>query len=341
MRDFSVVVPVRDAARTLPACLRALAELEPSPAELLLVDNGSVDGSLELLRRFGADRARVRVLEEATPGASAARNRGIREARAGIVAFTDADCTPEPGWLARLSPPFEDPGVGAVAGRVVAASPGTALELFNALYTLRSPPEPGRFRRWTPRSGGFPTANLAVRRDLLEELDGFDESIEIYGEDHDLCARLYGRDAAIAYRPEARVAHHHRVRLGPMLRQAFGFGRSHPWLLRHHGSGLWIDLPGMSTAWESAPVTAWLDLAGADKKLALALLGAALAPVLWPLPILYSLWLPYGCGRRAMTAEPPRSALLGLPLAGLLLLKSAALSLGRLWGSLRHGALCV
>jgi len=336
VRDFSVVVPVRDAARTLPMCLRALGRLDPPPSELLLVDNGSQDASTVLLRRFDADRPRVRILEETTPGASAARNRGIREARGEIVAFTDADCTPEPDWLQRLSPPFDDAGVGAVAGRVVPATPQTTLELFNALYTLRSPSEPGRFERWTPRSGGFPTANLAVRRGLLEALDGFDETIEIYGEDHDLCARLYQQGAAITYTPEARVAHHHRVRLQPMLRQAFGFGRSHPWLLRHHGTGLWLDLPGVTTAWESAPVTAWLDLAGADKKLVATLLAAGLTPVLLPLPILYSLWLLYGCSRRVMT-----SARLGLPLAGLLLLKSAALSLGRLWGSLRRGALCV
>lgn len=341
MRPVSVVVPVLDAARTVPNCLRALDGLDPAPQQTLLVDNGSRDGSLALLREFGLGRSDVEVLEEPERGAAAARNRGIRAARGEIVAFTDADCAPEPGWLRHLIPPLERQSVGAVAGRVIPAPPRSTLELFNALYTLRLPADDGRFQRWTPRSGGFPTANLAVRRSLLDAVGEFDEEVGIYGEDYDLCARLYRRGAEIRYEPAARVVHHHRVRLGPMLRQAFGFGRSHAYLLRRHGRGLWLDLPGLDLAWESSPFTGWIDLAGADKKL-LIMAGVALAwPFLWPLPALYGAWLPLGCARRARAAGAEAWGRRAAPLAGLLLLKSAALSSGRLWGSLRYGALCV
>ncbi|MGH7432183.1 MAG: glycosyltransferase family 2 protein, partial [Candidatus Methylomirabilales bacterium] len=76
MLNVSAVIPVRNAIRTLPDCLAALERLEPAPAEILLVDNGSTDGSLLLLRAFARDRAaeRAQVLEEPRRGAAAARN---------------------------------------------------------------------------------------------------------------------------------------------------------------------------------------------------------------------------------------------------------------------------
>lgn len=340
MRSVSLVVPVKDASRTLPRCLQALGRLDPPPLEILLVDNGSRDTSRELLERFARDHHDVRVLEEPRPGAAAARNRGIATARGQVVAFTDADCVPERDWLGRLVVPVGDGSTAAAAGRVTAATPDSLLELFSTLYTLRLPPERRQERQWTPWSGGYPTANLAVERDLLESLDGFDETLTVTGEDFDLCARIYGQGATIAYVPEARVAHLHRARLGPMLRQAYGFGQGHPALFRRHGQGLWIDLPGKSISWPDAPVHGWIDLAGADKKLLGTAIPAAIWPTLWPLPLLYLGWLVLGCSRRIQDdgAGSPAAAPL---IAALLLLKSAALSAGRLRGSLRQGAVCV
>lgn len=344
MLKVSVVVPVRNAARTLPACLAALERLNPEPEEILLVDNGSTDESLALLRAFASKHPveHVRVLQEARRGATVARNAGIREAKGDMIAFTDADCAADPAWLRHVTAPFSDPAVGAAAGRVVPAPAASTLELFSALYTLQLPDRPARHRRWTPWVGGYPTANLAVRRVLLQELDGFDESLTIYGEDYDLCARLYARGAEVVYVPEARVAHHHRTTLVGMLRQGFGFGRSHPYMLRRHASsGLWMDLPHRPLTWTRCPVRAWIDLASADKKaLAILALGTAYRPALWLLP-LYAVWLAVAAGRRARQAGAPASPLAAVILAGLLLLKSAAMTAGRWWGSVTYGALCL
>ncbi|MCI0370925.1 MAG: glycosyltransferase [candidate division NC10 bacterium] len=343
MLSVSVVVPVRNATRTLPHCLAALERLEPAPAEILLVDNGSTDGSLQLLRAFARDRAaeRAQVLEEPRRGAAAARNAGIRVAKGEVLAFTDADCAPDPCWLRHVTGPFVDPTVGAVAGRVVAAPAASTLELFSALYTLQLPARPARRRHWTPWEGGYPTANFAIRRALAQELEGFDENVGIYGEDYDLCARLYALGAEIVYVTEARVAHHHRTTLAGLLRQAFGFGRSHPYLLRRHTArGLWMDLPWHSLAWSDCPIRAWLDLASADKKvLAIVLLGALYGPVLLLLP-LYAVWLAVAAGRRARRVGVPASPAAAVGLAGLLVLKSAAMTAGRWWGSVKYGTVC-
>jgi GT2 family glycosyltransferase len=339
----SVVIPVRNGARTLPVCLAALARLDPAPLELVLVDNGSTDGSRELLEAVVRDGAgpSARLLVESRRGAAAARNTGFAAAKGELIAFTDADCAPEPDWLARLTEPFASPGVGAVAGRVIGAPGGSVVERFSALYTLRSPGEPARHTRWTPWAGGFPTANLAVPRALLEELAGFDPEL-LVGEDYDLCARLYARGAEIAYVPAARVAHHHRTTVGGLLRQAFGFGQSHPDLLRRHAPrGLWIDLPGCPVAWPRCPVAAWLDLASADKKLLALLALAAASPPTLLLLACYLLWLPITATRQARKAGIRASATASLGLAGLLVLKSAAMTAGRWWGSVRYRAACL
>lgn len=343
MLSVSIVVPVRNAERTLPLCLAALARLDPAPLEIVLVDNGSTDDSLSALRAFQRNHSScaVRVLGESRRGASAARNAGIRDAKGEVIAFTDSDCTPDQAWLGRLIKPFADPAIAASAGRIIAAPARTTVELFSALYTLQSSVKPARYDHWTPWEGGFPTANMAVRKGVLEKLQGFDEAVCIYGEDYDLCARLYAQGGAIAYVPDAVTSHHHRTTVRGMVRQAFGFGRSHPYLLRRHaGRGLWLDLPRRSFVLPRFPLPVWLDLASADKKvLAVLVVSAWYGPALWLLAPL-ALWLTIGASRRARrSGMPVRGAAIGL--AGLLLLKSFAMTAGRWWGSVRYGAICV
>ncbi|HET7340091.1 MAG TPA: glycosyltransferase [Methylomirabilota bacterium] len=341
----SVVVPVRDAARTLARTLSALVALEPIPDELVFVDNGSTDATAALLEAFaaaGARRAKVLILREPRRGASIARNTGACAATGDVVAFTDADCCPRADWLAALVAPFADPAVGAAAGRLLSTPPHGVVEIFSSLFTLQAAAAPARHTGWTPWAGGFPTANFAVRRELLERLGGFDESVAIYGEDYDLCARLYALGAAIEYTPDAVVEHQHRVALRPMLRQAFGFGRSHAWLMRRHvPRGLWLDLPRRSLARTDFPLPVWIDVGAPDKKiLVLLALGVAWRPALALLP-LYGGWLWWDVGRRARARGLRVSPLGRWGLVGCLLAKAAAMTGGRWWGSLRYGRACL
>jgi len=339
----SVVVPVRDGARTLPRCLAALAAQERSPDEVVLVDNGSRDGSGELARAFAARTPALPLLvvDEPRPGASVARNRGVAAAVGDVVAFTDADCEPAPGWLAAVTAAF-GPGIAAVAGRVRPAPPRSAIEAFAALYTLRTGDTAYDATAFTLLGGGFPTANLAVRREVFDALGGFDEGVRIYGEDYDLCARIYRLGQAIRYEPGAVVLHHHRTTLRGLLRQSFGFGACHAYLLRRHfHRKVLVELPATHWARDDLPARLWLDLASADKKV-LALAAAALA---WrPAGLLLLGYLGYlyvDAVRRFRREDfaPPPGARLAAP--GLLLLKSAAMTAGRVVGSVRFGAVCL
>jgi glycosyltransferase involved in cell wall biosynthesis len=339
----SVVIAVRNGARTLGGCLDRLAEQTQPPDEVIVVDNGSRDGSGDLARAFAAraPRLRLQVLVEDRTGATFARNRGVAAASGDVVAFTDADCEPAPDWLDRLYGAL-GPGIGAVAGRIRPAPPMAAIEAFAALYTLRTSEEPFESTRFTLLRGGFATANLAVRREVFCAIGGFDEGIPMYGEDYDLCARIYGHGHAIRYEPEAVVLHHHRTSLDGLVRQSFNFGWCHPYLLRRHfRRKLLIELPAKCWDREDLPGRIWLDLAAADKKLIALLLLAGGWPWLWWLPVGYLIYLyldaRWRFGRESFPV--PRGAKLAAP--GLLLAKSAAMTAGRLAGSLRFRVVCL
>jgi GT2 family glycosyltransferase len=347
MLSVSVVVPIYNAMRTLPSCLAAIERLDPKPLEILLVDNGSTDGTLALLCEFArAPRSfDVKVLEEPRRGAAAARNAGFRAAKGDVIVFIDSDCAPEPAWLSYLREPFRDPRVGAVAGRVVAAPAASTMELFSALYTLQLPDRPARSREWTPWEGGYVTANFAVRRSLLMEFNGIDEKSvggTAAGSDYELCARLYARGVEIVYVPEAIVLHHHRTTLPGMMRQAFDYGQSHAYLIsRKLTRGLWVDLPMYPFSWKECPVHAWLDLASADKKMLAVIILAVLYAPAFLLLIPYAVWLVVITSRRATRSGSTVTLSGRVALAGLLLLKSFAMTVGRWWGSVKYGALCL
>src|SRR5512133_2543872 len=106
----SVIIPAYNNAGLLPACLGAL-QTQAGLAfgvdyEVILVDDGSQDATVEVGRKFGA-----RVISQPNAGPAAARNTGVRASCAPIVAFTDADCVPEPEWLQQMLAPFADPEV--------------------------------------------------------------------------------------------------------------------------------------------------------------------------------------------------------------------------------------
>src|SRR5689334_23846816 len=90
----SVIVPAYNAADTLPECLLSLGRQMRAPHEIIVVDDGSTDETAAIARDFGA----WVVATQRRSGPAAARNLGVANARGNIVAFTDADCAPSPGW---------------------------------------------------------------------------------------------------------------------------------------------------------------------------------------------------------------------------------------------------
>lgn len=200
--------------------------------EILLVDNGSDDGTPELLAAFAArDPAHRRVLREERPGSYAARNRGWREARGRWILFTDGDCRPEPSWMRALVQAL-DGGARRLCGGAVHAEedqPG---------LVSRHAREAGILGQDGALARGFlQTANLAVERAELEAVGGFDESL-FSGGDADLCWRLVrDRQLVLFLIPGAAVSHAHREDLGSLWVQFRRYGQSDVDLAARHGWG--------------------------------------------------------------------------------------------------------
>ncbi|MEQ1803546.1 MAG: glycosyltransferase family A protein, partial [Gammaproteobacteria bacterium] len=127
--DVSVVIPSWNSARTIGGCLDALlAQVTTLEYEVLVVDSGT-DDTAEVVRRYAPRVQLIRSPARLFPGP--ARNLGLRQARAPLVAFTDTDCLPDPGWLDALH--RASAGLTAVGGRILNGTPdslcGTALYL--------------------------------------------------------------------------------------------------------------------------------------------------------------------------------------------------------------------
>lgn len=339
---ISVVVPFYNASATLPRCLESLDSQNLPPVEVILVDNNSTDQSAEIAKKFIADSPDTfKYLLEVRQGPSFARNSGARLAAGDIIAFTDADCVPDPKWLRILVESFKDEHIGAVAGRVVGFKPESLLDKFHAMFTLRGLPNSHTSREFSLVRGGFPTANLAVRKDVFGAIGGFDESMKIYSEDYDLCARIYQLALSIHYTTDAVVYHIHRNSLAGTWHQSFGFGTGHAVLLKKHFKRLVIiNLPRYGIISRKLPLRLWLDFAGADKKLLGIILSAF---VWWPLSVMlipYLLYLYVNVGSRVNQNGINTSLFDRWKIVFLLCFKSLALTAGRMTGSLRNRVMC-
>jgi glycosyltransferase involved in cell wall biosynthesis len=200
----SVIVPVHDGAGLIASCVEALLALDyPRAAlEVVVVDNRSADGTRAVVSRYP-----VRLLEESRVQSSyAARNRGVLASSGSILAFTDADCVPDPGWLRALVAPLASADVGGVAGAIEAYRATNAVERYQARRAIRA-----------DRAYAHPvlpfaqTANVAYPRAVVESLGGFDAAIP-FGGDLDFSWRMQrATGRRLVYEPRAVVRHRHRT----------------------------------------------------------------------------------------------------------------------------------
>lgn len=216
--NVSVVVPAYNASTTLAACLDALrAQSVPAGRfEVIVVDDGSTDGTAALAERRG-----VRVLRQAHRGPAAARNAGIRQAAGEIVLFTDADCEPEPGWLAAMTAPLADPTVAGCKGAYRTRQRSRVARFVQAEYEDRYA------RLAAARSLDFvDTYSAGYRASVLRQVGGFDESIPGPSvEDVDLSFRVAERGHRLVFAPDAIVYHRHPETVWRYARRKWRYGR--------------------------------------------------------------------------------------------------------------------
>lgn len=340
---ISVIVPVFNAQETLQKCLPGLAASATEWTEIIIVDNGSSDKSFAICEDFkrSHNNLKVLLLREETQGPSAARNGGAKFATGKWLLFTDADCIPSPTWISDYLVHFSEAELGAVAGCIQPYPPSNAVQKAIALFTLPPITKGISHRGSNLREGFYPTANLAVKKEIFHSVGGFNENLR-YGEDHELCHKIYQAGYRIKAVENAAVEHIHRTSLKGLLKQAFGFGSSHPFELKYFTPGRTIlTAPFLDVNRETPGRWIWIDLNQADKKLLLSLIPALFWLPLCFLPIFYLFYLCFFI-RKIGAQRNVTTKIRELPLLSLLLLiKSVALGAGRFVYSFKHKALCV
>ncbi len=218
---WSVIVPTRGRPRQLERCLLALERLaDRSRAELIIVDDDPAGGAKRIVAAAQERGVRdLHYIQAGGRGPAAARNVGVRSSRGEVLAFTDDDCEPEPGWLDGLRACLD--ADRAVAGRTVNVAPQRCAEV--SQMVVRALEES---QRKGARVHFAASNNVAFPRRAFDELGGFNERFPLpAAEDRDLCDRWIASGRSIVVSDDAVIQHRHELSLSEFWRQHYRYGR--------------------------------------------------------------------------------------------------------------------
>ena len=228
---ISITVCVRNGVHWIDDCMTALCAQTYRPLEIIAVDDGSTDGSSEILQQWqtsegdSSEGIPVQILSQEPLGLSAGRNKAFNISKGEWVAITDIDCRPRPDWIERMFASSE--GMGAVTGRVIFDEGRTSVS------RLRS-----RAIAWkySSRSANATLANgpcSMFKRETLNSLGGFDPSW-YHAEDMEVSMKLIQTGGHIRYEPEAVVDHVAENSLKMFLQKRRRDARAHTRIIRKY-----------------------------------------------------------------------------------------------------------
>lgn len=221
---ITVVVVNWNGRQLLRACLQSLGRQAGVRFEIIVVDNGSDDGSPAMVEsEFGGGEPRVRIIRNPeNRGFCAANNQGIEAAAGEFVALLNNDAEAEPGWLAALRTAFEKgPEIGMAASKILVYEDARLIDKAGHLIYPDGQNrgrgtgalDDGRFDQ--PGETLWPDGCAAMyRKEMLERIGGFDEDFFAYGDDAELGLRARIAGWRCLYVPQAVVRHHRGATLG-------------------------------------------------------------------------------------------------------------------------------
>jgi len=189
-----VILLTKNSAATIPKSIESIFQQTRQPDEVVVIDGNSGDDTLDIVKKYP-----VKLISESGLGFGHARNLGVKNSSGDIVFFIDSDCYAEPDWIEKTLPHFDsNPEVGAVTGRTNLWNTESAVARFLACVGGRmNMPKERKYMKVAP------TMNLALRRKVVDEVDGFDETL-IRCEDTDLTYKI-SKSHRIMYEPNAVV----------------------------------------------------------------------------------------------------------------------------------------
>lgn len=194
--DLAIIIPHYNDVVRLERCLAALTAQDLSGTEVVVVDNGSTQPMEAVRAAFPS----IRFVHEPGKGAALARNRGVEETTAPILAFLDADCLPESDWVAQARRAATLPG-DLFGGRIdifdETPRPRSGAEAFETVFAFD-------WRDYIERKGFTVTANLVTRRDVFTAVGPLINGVS---EDLEWCHRARSKGFVLAPAPDLRVGH--------------------------------------------------------------------------------------------------------------------------------------
>lgn len=226
---ISVVIPVRNAVDTLPQQLAALASQKYDGRwEVVIADNGSTDGTKDILTSWGGRLCRLRLVDASgQSGVSHARNVGARAAQGDFIVFCDGDDVVQATWLEAMADAarFGDIVGGALDRDALNSS------VVQSWRPAVSKPTLPIFTNFLPFAAG---CNLGAWTSVFRTLGGFDERFEGGCDDVEFCWRAQLASYNLVYAPEAIIQYRYRASLRSLARQIYRYSVTQPALFRHY-----------------------------------------------------------------------------------------------------------
>jgi hypothetical protein len=215
----SVIIVNYNAGATLRPCIESINAADFSDMEIILFDNASTDGSVEMVERYFPD---VRIIRSAVNlGFSAANNAAALAARGEYLAFLNPDTLVEPGWLERLIAALErNPRAGLATPKILLLDDPERINTcgmsvhFTGLTLCRGMGAPREAFGAIEEVDAVSGAAFVMRSDLFTSLGGFDSALFMYMEDTDLSWRARLQGYRCIYVPDAIVYHRYTLRFG-------------------------------------------------------------------------------------------------------------------------------
>lgn len=240
---ISVVVVCFNEVGNIRSCIESILKQSIDRFELILVDNNSNDGTLEIIKEYKFLDSRIKIVINPVRGIAISRNIGIKEASFPFIAFVDADCEVPTDWLEVLLNGFikyenDVPNLVAVGGSNIPPSNNSqfydALSLFlNSFLGSRGSVQ-GMVFDSDVEVDHLPCVNVMYKKEIVSKIGGFDERFLFIGEDQDITYRMLEKGYKFYYLRKSYVIHKLRDNLGKWIINMFVYGKGRMWLIRKH-----------------------------------------------------------------------------------------------------------
>lgn len=247
---LSVVIPTYNRVGQLKDCLDFLFNQTYKKFAIIVVDDGSTDGTEDLVRDLQKGYKNLKYLKQKNKGPAAARNLGLKHAKGRILVFLDDDCEVDNDWLDNWVKLHGNNNTFVIGGEIV--NEGnifvktvqiSQMFWFNTIHTISVKTlkdflnlikkfEDSGHRRFV---NFLPSNNFSFKRKALKDVK-FDESFYITGEDLDLCQTLKNKGYKLWYEPSIKVKHNPRLNFFSFIKKYFLYGRGFGYFKRKHAS---------------------------------------------------------------------------------------------------------